>query len=992
MADRNPPPAADAQTTPPAPPKHKKRRLLRVLIVGVVAIVVLLAVLIALLPTLLSTNAGTGIVKNVITGVTDGGTVELEDLSLAWGGPTRVTGLRIQDKQGRDVVLIGELSIESGVWSLARGAMASEFHLGDTYARGKLPLVEVYDDGTTNLHEVFPVLFAPSDEPPPKVYGNFRLDFGVTVQHMGDRAIDTDNGPPVDLELADATAALQPGQPLQHDLPIAFRVNAQPAGAMALVGTIDLDAATPTVAERVTLNNVNLTAITPLLAAFGVEYALDGTANGNLDVDSGKETLAGAFTFDGFKLTPIAGGEGFESSVVKIEIEGAFPGMTVAQIDALTLTTDDGTATLGANVELAALESEKMVELLMAVKDVSVNVDTPFLTMKGEGASLGGLDLTYTSDLGQLRERFGDLVSPGGLQSSGIVTGRVLTQVKADVIQARIDANAANLQLIDTSEAGVAASKPPLNLASFESSIIATLAGDGETQSIPTAKVTLSASDATGPIFTTEIDATNISADTQSIEKLTITSLSLPDYARAQNTLAGWVELPIATGEPGPITVAGSLKWDGPTQRVEIIDPVIVSADGVALANVTGNAAMPAEGNTTANLTLDIPDMQALNTTLAAFDKALSGSQPPAGRMRAEVDVSLDPDAAETMQGLTGTGNVELVGTSLEGLQLDGTIPIRIESGLVTIPPDSAPLTANTGNLSLAGLSLDLNAMRLTLPEGALVEGVMLNPVLTNALGQYINPVLTEPEDASGLLNVQVTRAANLNLNDLLGTDGGQMTIVFNVRQFNLDNDVIGSIADQLTGQLQGSVRNNLGLLAAAPKIGEDVKGWLAALDVNEEVKEEISSFTGDIANSTVAIDNGVASTEITFNVFDPRLDATAASLGPDDRYVVTFAGQVDLNTKNINLSTNIPVNLIEKWIGDEPGDLVDLLGEKPFQKALPNGVTVHFSGTSYVPIPDIGQTLQAVVPGVMRQIATKKAADLLPPELRGLGDLLKGL
>src|SRR5690606_12109102 len=86
-----------------------------------------------------------------------------------------------------------------------------------------------------------------------------------------------------------------------------------------------------------------------------------------------------------------------------------------------------------------------------------------------------------------------------------------------------------------------------------------------------------------------------------------------------------------------------------------------------------------------------------------------------------------------------------------------------------------------------------------------------------------------------------------------------------------------------------------------------------------------------------------------TFNVADPR--ASAAEAGNVQHFGLSFTGGVNLETYALqNLSVTVPTALIEKWAGENPNDLVEIFGERPWPKLLPDGVRIGINGTTSLP------------------------------------------
>ena len=88
-------------------------------------------------------------------------------------------------------------------------------------------------------------------------------------------------------------------------------------------------------------------------------------------------------------------------------------------------------------------------------------------------------------------------------------------------------------------------------------------------------------------------------------------------------------------------------------------------------------------------------------------------------------------------------------------------------------------------------------------------------------------------------------------------------------------------------------------------------------------------------------------------------------------------------------LGVTIPRQLIEKWAGENPGDLVAVVGERPFQKLLPNGLTVGVGGSTVSPRPDVSAFVNDQLPQILRTAARDAAENAIR---RGLGDRLGDL
>ena len=445
------------------------------------------------------------------------------------------------------------------------------------------------------------------------------------------------------------------------------------------------------------------------------------------------------------------------------------------------------------------------------------------------------------------------------------------------------------------------------------------------------------------------LDATaeGLDAATGGVGLFRLDELRVADLGRARSLLEGWVDLPPVTGEPGPVAVAGALSYDGAARRVVVADPLVIAANGAEIARVSAEATLPELGPGPVKIEAAAPDLAALVTLLAAFDLA-SPDAPPTGAASVAFEGTLD--AADPVTTLAGGGALTLGAVTVEGLEVGGTVPVEAGGGRFVIPADAGPLSANGGTLALGGAALDLSAGTLALPEGEFAGGVGLNPVLVSQIGRYVNPLFFDPEDARGMLDVRLVGASSLSLSEPFKPGGGRVTLEFAIRDLYLDNDVIGAMAQSLTGQAGGSLRRELRAVSGVPGVREQLDGLLGALDLSEEVKREVSSVRGEIARSRVALDDGVADTRITFDLVDPR--RKAAERGDAETFPLTFAGRVNLETLAIDLGVTVPPNLLEKWFS-EGDDLVELFGERPIRNLAPDGVTIGFGGTTIAPTAD---------------------------------------
>lgn len=136
-----PGPLPPADDCPPARPAvhRRRRRLVLAVLAGLVAVVYAA-------PYLLSTGPGCWLLIGIVNARSDV-TVELADLRLTWLGPCTARGLRVTDRQGREVFTAGTISYSNGLLQairspdvfdkLAAGSVTATLYLAD--GRGGLP-------------------------------------------------------------------------------------------------------------------------------------------------------------------------------------------------------------------------------------------------------------------------------------------------------------------------------------------------------------------------------------------------------------------------------------------------------------------------------------------------------------------------------------------------------------------------------------------------------------------------------------------------------------------------------------------------------------------------------------------------------------------------------------------------------------------------------------------------------------------------------------
>jgi hypothetical protein len=129
------------------PDMHRRRRrrlIRRVLLVTGGSVLVLVVVGVALLPQIASWLAPGIIRKEAAKAIA--GTLEVGDVSLSWGGPQRVEGVRLIGTDGREVFR-GTVEATAGLFGLATGSL----DLGTVTLSGGRLAVERGADGSTNI-------------------------------------------------------------------------------------------------------------------------------------------------------------------------------------------------------------------------------------------------------------------------------------------------------------------------------------------------------------------------------------------------------------------------------------------------------------------------------------------------------------------------------------------------------------------------------------------------------------------------------------------------------------------------------------------------------------------------------------------------------------------------------------------------------------------------------------------------------------------------
>jgi hypothetical protein len=201
-------------------------RRFRWLILGGGALIVLLLLLAALTPWIASTSWARGLVLARVNERLNG-TLEVRDWSLSWGGGTTLSGLRVVDSSGRQILQVGRLSTDLSTWDILRG---NYYHLGKTRVEDLDFVFVRYADGTSNFDRLVKDAPAPPSAPQPTgpaspstlpdLRGEFDIAFrGTLEQHQpdGSRQLVILDPSTIHLKVPDINARLE------HQINIAMR-------------------------------------------------------------------------------------------------------------------------------------------------------------------------------------------------------------------------------------------------------------------------------------------------------------------------------------------------------------------------------------------------------------------------------------------------------------------------------------------------------------------------------------------------------------------------------------------------------------------------------------------------------------------------------------------------------------------------------------------------------------------------------------------------
>lgn len=237
-----------------------------------------------------------------------------------------------------------------------------------------------------------------------------------------------------------------------------------------------------------------------------------------------------------------------------------------------------------------------------------------------------------------------------------------------------------------------------------------------------------------------------------------------------------------------------------------------------------------------------------------------------------------------------------------KGLDLaDFSLPISLKNGIATIAfadgKSPKPFTINAGKGDFGGLAVNLagaEPVMIDVQNKKLVDGATLNPVLSNALGKFFNPIFPNATKANAQLVLTLT-TRDLHLGESLTTaKSGSAKAVLSL--LNLE------IANPMSEQLLGGVVNQIAKLAGSKEV--DTKN--------------LSDLRGELKDATFTLDKGVVKQNATFMLGNKD---GVDEKGKPKLYAFGFAGDVRLADLKMNLDASFPIALLKDKIRGDFGE-----------------------------------------------------------------------
>jgi hypothetical protein len=248
----------------------------------------------------------------------------------------------------------------------------------------------------------------------------------------------------------------------------------------------------------------------------------------------------------------------------------------------------------------------------------------------------------------------------------------------------------------------------------------------------------------------------------------------------------------------------------------------------------------------------------------------------------------------QSIKQLSIAGSIGLDSFKGNGLTIAHLSPaFTLRDGVLTIK-DMRGTMLNGGTIDLSGISYDLSdpAERVWAPANLqLVRGASLNALMLGKFGSKITPLLSDPKDAAGVLDLMLVQCNGLSLAQFGGPvaagSSGSATVVFSIHNMHLANDMSAAI------------------FIFAPRT----------------VLQQ--QLIGNIDDGQFSIDNGVVSSNVTLFI------GKNTSMG--------FHGNVDLATQDL-----------DGFVLDFPTPmLADLINNPRINRLLPTQIPIAIKGTT---------------------------------------------
>lgn len=309
----------------------------------------------------------------------------------------------------------------------------------------------------------------------------------------------------------------------------------------------------------------------------------------------------------------------------------------------------------------------------------------------------------------------------------------------------------------------------------------------------------------------------------------------------------------------------------------------------------------------------------------------------------------------QSVRSISVNGDLQVDSAALveKGVEVANlSIPLTVNGGVLKIakadgslPPD---FDVNSGKGRLGGITVDLTAaepMIAKLDKHPLVVNATLNPIMSNALGKFFNPVFPNATKARALVTVYLS-ADHLMLGQLLTTeDSGKATIVLSLTEMEISNP----LGEQLLGGLFNQA-------SGALKLG-------GGLDTGD-----FQNFRGEMKNATFTLDRGVVTQNATFMLGSVEQANADPKAKPKALYPFSFTGNVSLANLGMNLNAGLPMQLVRDKV--KGGDVAKIL------EFMPDQLPIGFGGTTTTPKLNFNNAGKSFSEAIFKYGASRLAGD----------------